>query len=52
MNLRLLDVVVKITHNPLARKTPDATEGDYLLLADNNGVLLKTTDGYYLAVRK
>lgn len=52
MNLRLLDVCVKIVRIPGTEKAPEAPAGAYLLLADKNGVLLKSADGYYFAVKK
>lgn len=39
-----------VTPPPVTPPEPPAL--DFLFLADANGVLLKTTDGYYLAVRK
>lgn len=56
-NLEILDVIVKMTSNYEKDKSgtgdkPTPPVLDFLFLADANGVLLKTTDGYYLAVRK
>ena len=47
MHLNILDVIVEI--NGRRRKEgPSAT--DSILLCDRDGVLLKTADGFYLAV--
>jgi hypothetical protein len=57
MNFSLLDVKVKIINTlkgiapPNTPDAPDAPESTSVLLADKYGVILKTADGYYLAVK-
>lgn len=58
-NMNILDVVVNLVHKNSARQNqendspicPDV-DGEHILLADANGVLLKSNDGYYLAANK
>ena len=50
MNYGILDVTVKIV-TLQNKQTEPLGPAPFLLLADREGVLLKTADGYYLAVK-